>query len=251
VTTEAATGAPVGWTVHRHATIGSTMDAARALEREGAPDRAAVRADEQTAGRGRQGRHWVSKPGNLYVTILLREARPLGDCAILSFVAALALREACGLPEARLKWPNDVLIRGKKLSGLLLEGAGTDGTTSAVLIGMGVNVAHHPDEALYPTTDLVSEGGETDLDALCHALLDGIDRWRAVWHKRGAEAIRRAWLDHAAGLGETLTARAASESVTGVFEGLDETGALILLDGSGKRRVISAADVFLGRGENG
>lgn len=225
------------------------MDAARALAQDGASDRTAVRSDAQTEGRGRQGRYWVSEPGNLYLTALLREACPLGDCATLSFVVALALRDAAGVSGARLKWPNDVLVGGKKIAGLLLEGLPSSVDQSAVLIGMGVNVAHHPDQALYPTTDLATVGGETNLDALCHALLDGIDRWRAVWHKLGAEAVRRAWLDHAAGLGETLTARTATTSVTGIFEGLDRDGAIVLVDESDRRHAISAADVFFGRGE--
>ncbi len=234
---------PPGWTCHRFESIGSTMDAARDMARVDAPDRTLVRADEQRGGRGRHGRSWVSEPGNLYMTVLLRETRPLADCAQLSFAAALALDGAMDMPGVTLKWPNDVLIRGRKIAGILLE-AGGEAASPWILIGMGINVAHHPADTPYPVTHLAAEGGESTLDALCHRVLEGIDRWRGIWHKQGAQELHRAWLAKAHGRGERLRVRLPDRELHGCFEALDDSGALLLRDDEGKCHRITAGDVF-------
>jgi BirA family biotin operon repressor/biotin-[acetyl-CoA-carboxylase] ligase len=234
---------PPGWSVQRFQVVGSTMDIARDLADHDAPDRSVVRADVQTGGRGRYGRQWVSEAGNLYMTLLLREDRPLVDCAQLSFVAALALFDAIGLPDVTLKWPNDVLIGGKKTAGILLE-AGGPPTAPWILIGMGVNVAHHPREAPYPATHLAQEASVYEIDTLCRRALEGIDQWRGIWHKQGATSIHKAWLDKAHGRGQDIRVRLSSKEIVGRFETLDADGALVVLDKSGTRHRISAGDVF-------
>ncbi len=133
--------------------VGSTSDEALRLAREGAPHGTVVTAREQTAGRGRVGRAWASPPGNLYLSVLLRLDLPVARIAELSFVAALAVAEtvdAFVAGRASLKWPNDVLIDGAKVAGILIEQA--DGVA---VIGIGVNVAHCPSGLAYPVTSLM------------------------------------------------------------------------------------------------
>lgn len=167
----------------------------------------------------------------------------MADCAQLSFVAALALFDAIGLPDVTLKWPNDVLIGGKKTAGILLE-AGGPPTAPWILIGMGVNVAHHPREAPYPATHLAQEASVHEIDTLCRRVLEGIDQWRGIWHKQGAISIHKAWLDKAHGRGQDIRVRLSSKEIVGRFETLDADGALVVLDKSGTRHRISAGDVF-------
>lgn len=234
---------PRGWTEHRFDTLGSTMDAARDMAEGGAPDRTMVRADSQTGGRGRYGRPWASAAGNLYVTAILRENRPLGDCAQLSFAAALALADAIGHPDTTLKWPNDVLIGGAKTAGILLEAGGPTGAPW-ILLGIGVNVAHHPDNTPYPATSLSAAGIDTDADALCRALAEALDRWRGIWHRDGASALHGPWLDRAHGRGGPVKIRMKDRTLDGRFDGMDADGRLIVTDASGTRHAIAAGDVF-------
>lgn len=220
------------------------MDAARDLAlHRGAPDRTVVRADRQTGGRGRHGRAWTSDTGNLYMTLLLREQASLADCAQMSFATALALYDAIDLPGVTLKWPNDVLIDGKKTAGILLEGGGEEGQRW-LLIGTGVNIAHHPDQTPYPATHLAAQGSSLDADQLCSRVLQGIDHWREIWHKQGAAALHDAWLARAHGRGETIRVRLSNREITGRFETLDDDGALVVLDQAEMRHRITAGDVF-------
>ena len=238
-------GVPKGWTEHRFESLGSTMDAARDMAETGAPDRTLVRADSQTCGRGRCGRPWISEPGNLNMTAILYEARPLSDCAQLSFVAALALADAIGHSGVTLKWPNDVLLGGAKTAGILLEGGGT-APRPWTLLGIGVNVAHYPAGTSYPATCLAKMGIATDPDALCRAFLEALDRWRGIWHRNGAQTLHDAWLDRAQGRGGPIGIRLKDRSVDGIFDGLDADGRLIVTDRSGTRHAISTGDVFFG-----
>lgn len=219
------------------------MDAARDMAESGAGDRTLVRADVQSGGRGRYGRPWVSEAGNLYLTVILREARPLSQCAQLSFAAALAVAESIPDDGVRLKWPNDVLIRDKKTAGILLE-AGGENTAPWILIGIGVNVAHFPTDTPYRATSLSAEDLPTDLDALCRSLASGIDRWRGIWHKQGAPALHRAWMERAKGVGEPIRVRLRERQIDGVFESLDGEGRLIVRTDGNERHAIAAGDVF-------
>ena len=201
-----------------------------------APAGTIVWAREQTAGRGRRGRPWASPPGNLYCSVLLRPRPPRADWGQVSFVAAVALAEAVARAapgvSPRLKWPNDVLVAGRKLAGILLEADG-----DALVAGIGVNVASHPDGA----TSLAREGATADVAALltevATALLDWLERWEAA----GFAPVRAAWLERAVGLGGAVQVRLADETLSGTFAALDEQGALVL---DGGRR-ISAGDVTL------
>jgi BirA family biotin operon repressor/biotin-[acetyl-CoA-carboxylase] ligase len=213
-----------------------------------------ILAGRQTAARGRRGRAWVAPEGNFFATLVMR---PSGDPVVAaqrSFVAALALADALGAavgPAAALslKWPNDVLLNGGKVAGILLESAGTGGGVSHLAIGIGVNlVAAPPAEAVEPgAARPVSVMGETGLRLAPETLLDllapAFARWEAQLSTWGFAPLRTAWLAGAARLGQPITARTMTETIEGTFETIDEAGALVLRTPQG-RRAIPAADVY-------
>lgn len=206
-------------------------------------------ADRQTAGRGRRGRAWTSEPGNLFATLLLADPGPAARIAELCFVAALALDDALlalapGLEARfRLKWPNDGLIDGAKVAGILVE-ATTRGAVTQAAIGIGVNVAHHPEGMAYPTTSLAAAGLAISRDNLFQALSRSMVTALAVWNRgKGFDAIRAGWLARAHGLGGPMTLRSDDGSVTGIFAGLDERGRLIL-DTPDGRQVMTVGEVL-------
>lgn len=214
------------------------------LARAGADEGSWLRAEAQTAGRGRQGRTWASPTGNFYGSALVRLRRTDPPAATLGFVAAVALAEliAAIVPTGvLLKWPNDVLLGAAKLSGILLERAG-----DAVVVGFGVNLAHHPDLPDRPATSLAAHGVSPDPAPFAQLLADSFAAWVALWRKEGFAPIRARWMQHAHPPGTALTARLPTgDTLDGLFDGLDADGALILRLAAGESRVIHAADVFL------
>jgi len=234
--------------------LDSTNEEARRRADNGDPGPVWIRADRQTAGRGRRGRAWDSPTGNLMATLLLRPNTAPGTAAQLSFVAALSVWDVLagglgpdGGPErVRLKWPNDALIDGKKAAGILLESAADPerGRIAWVAIGIGVNLAVYPEDTPYPATSLMAAGAALTPDKALVRLAAAFEHWRGVWAEgEGFSAIRNAWLARAKGLGEAITVRLSNETLEGRFDGLDETGALVLASKSGTRR-ISAGEVF-------
>lgn len=215
-----------------------------ALAAAGAGEGAWLRAERQTGGKGRQGRAWDSPPGNLYASTLVRLRPADPPAATLALVAAVALEEAVRvfLPSgATIKWPNDLLIGGAKLSGILLERA-----EDAIVIGIGVNLAHHPDLPDRPTTNLAVDAAAPDPATFLDVLAETFARWLARWRREGLDPVRQRWLDRAHPPGAALTARLPDgEAIDGLFDGLTGDGALILRLASGARRVIHAGDVFL------
>ncbi|AXJ96711.1 MULTISPECIES: biotin--[acetyl-CoA-carboxylase] ligase [unclassified Sphingomonas] len=203
-----------------------------------------LRAERQTAGRGRQGRAWQSPPGNLYASTLVRLRPTDPPPASLALVAAVALHETLDLylpGRAMLKWPNDVLIDGAKLSGILLERSG-----EALVVGIGVNVAHHPDLPDRATTSLAAAGCVIDAATLVGVLAEVFARWLEIWRVQGFAAVRAAWLAAAHPVGSALSVHMPDgHRAEGLFEGLDADGALVLRLADGTRRVMHAGDVFL------
>ena len=245
-----AAALPPGWRLRAAAEVGSTFDLARAAAEAGEDEGLVVWAGTQRSGRGRLGRDWTSPLGNLYCTILIRPDVPTARLGELTFVTALALADCLadypGIPPVTLKWPNDVLIGGAKVVGILLEGGkGPPNGMTWVAIGAGVNVARHPPDAHYPTTSLAAVLADpptvaTLLIGYAAALARRLGDWRAT----GFAPMRDAWLARAAHLGDRITARLARETLHGRFDGLDCDGHLILsLDGGGVR-TIDAADIF-------
>ena len=240
---------PEGYRRIHFTTIDSTNEEARRRAAAGEAGPLWITSDEQSAGRGRRGRSWVSPRGNLAATLLLRPKRSAEECAQLSFVAALGAVDAiCALaPQIRfaLKWPNDVLASGRKVAGILLESASnTSEPLSWVAIGIGINLAHHPEETEFPATSLAALGVDVSKEHAIAMLAASFAKWYETWNRRGFPDVRDAWLARAAGLGSRIRARLQSEETSGVFEGIDEHGALILRESEGRHRIIAAGDVF-------
>jgi BirA family biotin operon repressor/biotin-[acetyl-CoA-carboxylase] ligase len=230
--------------------VGSTNDEALRRARGGARGPFWITARTQTAGRGRRGRSWVSEPGNLYATLLLADPCEPARAAELSFVAALALHDAllaavpAGLPSLLLKWPNDVLVGGRKCAGILVEGEQAFGGFVAAL-GIGVNCARHPTDAAFPATDLAAEGVALRPNDLFPPLADAIGRRLAQWRRGdGFAALRADWLDRTFRVGEQVRVRLPDRVVTGTFSGLDRDGRLMLQSTGGGPEIIAAGDVF-------
>lgn len=211
-------------------------------------------AYEQTAGKGRRARPWVSPRGNFHGSLLLHPTEPAAQVALRSFAAALALREALvevtDLPQAfALKWPNDVLLNGGKLAGILLESSASGAGVSHLAIGIGVNLIAAPDAALVeegalrPVSLLQETGLRLPPEVFLTHLASSYARWEALFIAQGFAPLRAAWLSHAARLGEVIRARTGSTTRVGRFQTIDESGALILLTEEGAQ-AIPAAEVF-------
>lgn len=194
-----------------------------------------VMAESQTAGRGRYGRVWQSPRGNLYASFVFPNKDNLKK--YLSFITGLALAESLPEFDVCLKWPNDVLLDGKKLAGILLET-----TDDKIIVGIGVNLVSSPSKnMLYPTTNL---GGKLSPIALVKRLMIQYDAVLAVLEKKGFNKIKQRWLDLAQNLGETISVHLPNQEIEGVFKGIDDQGALILKTKNGVLKVM-AGDVFL------
>lgn len=235
----------------------STNDDALKAAREGDPGQLWVVADEQRAGRGRHGRQWSSPPGNLYASLLLIDPCDLGMAPQLGFVAGLALHEAVetvtGMraPRLALKWPNDLLLDGAKVSGLLLEGHRLPAHGGlAIVIGFGVNVAHAPTGTPYPAKALQEVQPSITRDDVFFALSTSFARTFAAWRNAARmkaadpfEPVRRLWLERAAGMGQDVTLRLPSGEKSGIFDGLDRFGRL-RLKSPGGMELIDAGDLY-------
>ncbi len=235
----------------------STNDDALKAARAGDPGQLWIVAAEQVAGRGRHGRQWSSPKGNLYASLLLIDPCDMAVAPQLGFVIGLAVHEAVeavtgvGAPRLSLKWPNDLLLDGAKVSGLILEGhrLGPDGPL-AIVIGCGVNVAFAPTGTPYPAIALQAvRPGLTREDvfhALSSAFAQAFSAWRTAAHMNASDpfgAIRRLWLERAAGLGQEVTLRLPTGEKRGVFEGLDRFGRLQLKSRDGME-LIDAGDLY-------
>ncbi len=230
-------------------TLGSTNAEALALARGGEAGPLWVTAARQTAGRGRRGNAWTSEPGNLYASLLLTDAVPAGKAPELCFVAALALHDVVSaLAPAlrpRVKWPNDLLLDGAKFAGILIEAETTQGSASAVVIGFGVNCAHHPSDTPYPATDLAANGVAVTLDALLAELSRAMQTRLEEWDRgAGFAATRADWLTRAAGIGGDIVVRLPDREVAGTFETLDRIGRLMLRLPAGTLEAITVGEVF-------
>lgn len=234
---------------HKHyETLGSTNAEALALARAGERGPLWLTAAAQTAGRGRRGSTWVSKPGNLYATILLTEPSEAAKAPQLSFVAALALHDAVAQsapslgPALKVKWPNDLLLGGAKLAGILIEGE--NAPVLAVAVGTGVNCAHHPADTLFPATDLTAAGALVSPEQVFAALREAMERRLTQWARgEGFAAIRADWLKRAAGLGQEVHVRLPEREFSGLFAGLDDAGRLLVQQGD-RVTPVTAGEVF-------
>ncbi|WP_227270300.1 biotin--[acetyl-CoA-carboxylase] ligase [Roseobacter weihaiensis] len=244
------TGWPEGYGRIVLSSVSSTLDEAlgRATDQ---PVPFWLLAHHQTAPRGRRGRPWSMLAGNFAATLMQPAAPTPALSALRSFVMSLALHrafvEVTGQPQAfALKWPNDVLLNGGKVAGILLE---SSGSTGALAIGVGVNLAAAPaPQAVEPGAAVpVSLAAETGCVVTPERFLDILAQHYAVLDAQfdtyGFAPIRTAWLAHAARLGETITARTSKDTHVGIFEDVDATGQLVIRGPRGVK-TIAAADVY-------
>ena len=232
--------------------VGSTNEEAVRLASEGAPTGTLVWAKSQFKGKGRRGREWISPSGNLYLSLLLRPKLLLTQASQLSFVAAIAVFDTLCfmLPQTakiNMKWPNDILVDGKKIAGILLESSACGDTLDWLVVGVGVNVATSPDKVSFPTTSLHESGNpHTSAEGVLEQFTVNFKRVMEEWSKEGFSPVRKRWLKFAWCLGEKIEVKTEQELFQGSFTGLDETGAMILEISEGEKLTLTAADVILG-----
>ena len=232
-------------------TVDSTQSVAFALAERGAADRTVVVADQQLAGRGRRGRTWRAPAGtSLLASIIVRPRVPQSRLATLSLTTAVAVAEAIrrvARVDARLKWPNDVLVAGRKIAGILLEsrlsgaaGAAQPGASVLTIIGVGINLGQRefpPDLAAAATSVALETGHAPGREVVLAALLEEFDTWRARLEGEGFDPVREAWRR----LSDTLGRRVTVDAVTGVAVDLDADGALLIDVGGSVTRVLAGA----------
>jgi len=229
---------PDGWTLVALQSISSTNDEAARLAEGGAAEGTVVWAREQTGGRGRRGRHWTSPIGNLYSSTILRPACSAARAAELGFVAALAVADMVPAGRnVRVKWPNDVMVDGGKIAGILPESSvDVRGGVDHVVLGIGVNVSSAPQlpDMRYPGATL---GGSVEdaLQMLTTALAARLGQWR----REGFETVRAAWLAKAGPLGLEMDVKLGDDLVHGRFAGMDRDGALLLETTAGPRKIVA------------
>lgn len=224
--------------------VGSTNDEAQARLNSRNLEPVWIAAAEQTQGKGRSGRHWVSRPGNLYASLVWPTKADLKYLASLSLVAGLAVRDAVvtsGITvPVQLKWPNDVLVRGRKVSGVLIETTTLAGFHAAI-IGCGLNLVHHPSDTRWPASNL----------AACGVTIkprDMMDKLRITMHARltqwsngsGLVGIQHDWMSVAMGRGRPVSVQGGKQ---GIFTGLNEDGALVVTLQDGSTFLHRAGDV--------
>jgi BirA family biotin operon repressor/biotin-[acetyl-CoA-carboxylase] ligase len=239
--------APIRWLE----TVGSTNDVMKERARAGAPAWSAVVAPRQTAGRGRQGRAWLSPDGNLFLSVLLRPALALDRAGILPLAAGVAAAGAAGEwgVDARLKWPNDVLVAGRKLGGVLVEATAGSGGLETVVVGVGMNIGLDPAAAPPALQGAITSvraetGRDPGIAVAAAAVLDRLALWYDVLARNGPPAVLMAWRARSVPWwGQAVEARCGDAVLRGVARGLDGRGALILDLADGSQRAVLSGEV--------
>ncbi len=240
--------------IHRHKSTTSTNDLAIRMAEEGAPEGTVVIAGEQTAGRGRHGRSWISPPGSgLYLTLILRPVKPFNELWQIAFVASLAAAEAVqrvsGL-QARIKWPNDVMLNDRKVGGLLVEaGAHAEDSVVPVVVGIGINVntSRFPREIAERATSIALElGRPVPLQDIERELLDAIDARYAGYLREGFPAVLSAWKGFDCTVGRRVSVHSSEGDVEGVAVEVSSEGNLVAEREDGVRVGITAGEIILG-----
>lgn len=245
----------LGQVLHCEEELPSTNDLAKELAETGAVHGEVVIAECQTAGRGRRGRSWVSPAGrNLYLSVVLRPALPPQRAPELTLVASLAACDACRQAgvDAGIKWPNDVLVGGRKVAGILTELSAEPDLVHWVVLGIGVNLnataEDFPDDLRDVATSLALERGQPVPRALfTAALLSTLEQWLDVHAAEGFEPIRQAWRERSCTLGHEVRVEADGRELSGEAEDIDEGGALVVRTPSGRVRVVAGDVRFVRR----
>lgn len=248
--------------VHEVIETDSTNNLAKKLALDGACHLTLVLAHQQSCGRGRYGREWVSSTGNVFWSMILRPASDWPRLTGMSHVAALAVHATIAsfvgnAAKVQIKWPNDVLVNGKKIAGILLEAnpvsanvSNTQQSDSWVIVGIGINVKQHPTSVNYPATSLYTEGiVDSDRDQVIEVLTQHFVEKLGCYIEQGAPYLSEQVVPLMAGIGEPINVRTsnnAEDVIEGVFTGLDAVGQLIVTKQNGEQQTVSAGDVFFG-----
>ncbi|MCC6190029.1 MAG: biotin--[acetyl-CoA-carboxylase] ligase [Anaerolineales bacterium] len=246
-------GLRFGHPVYIYQQIGSTNTEAKRLAEAGAPEGLLVMAETQTAGRGRAGRHWLTPPGGaLAFSLVLRPALPPAQAARLTMLAGLAVCEGIELASplrVELKWPNDILVNGKKAGGILVESGLQGDRLDYAVVGIGLNVSQAPgaDQVEFPATALADGAGQP-IDRL-RLLRACLNRLQAQYARLAdGEALRADWTARLAWLGEKVVVTTADGALSGQAEGVDADGALLIRGETGEALRLVAGDVRLRQG---
>lgn len=246
----------IGKEILHYAEVASTNTLAMDLARTGAVDGTVVIAETQTGGKGRLGRTWASPAGNLYVSVVLRPAVPISKAPLITLMGAVAvasgLRRQCGVP-AGIKWPNDILLSGKKVSGLLTEMSAEPDRIRHIVLGIGVNVnmdcrALPPEVRRMSTTLAAAVGKRVDRTALLRTLLAELDLWYRRFLQNDGEVLA-AWKELNVTLGHRVTVRGGGATQEGLAAGVDAEGRLMLKLDDGSLRQVAAGDVTIVKGK--
>ena len=237
----------VSWKIHNYAQLPSTQDYVKELGDEGLPEGIVVQCMTQTKGRGRHGNIWTSPMGGLYMSALLRPECGAQIAGQLSFVVAVAVSAAMDEVLAdghkkTLKWPNDILIDGKKCAGILLESGMNGAMVNWIAAGIGVNVLSAPEGAV--CLQEVCKGRQVPIHPFRDVVLGHLSARYKHWRHHGFADIRDEWLAQAHALNQPIKARLAKDEFSGIFKGIDEKGALLLEQEPGKVLDITAADII-------
>ena len=244
------TALPESYQLRHLAEVDSTNEEARRMAATHSQIPTWIIADCQMAGRGRRGRAWASPSGNLMTTLYLPTRMGAVEAGQIAFIAGLALESTVrhfigAAAQVSVKWPNDVLIDGKKASGILLESAMQDGEVTWLAVGLGLNLVHHPEDTPYPATDMSAyRDNVPDNLTVLSVLAAAFDAIYRQWQMGGFAPVLKAWRAVAHGLGGPMVARLETQEIRGIFLDIDEKGALLLKDEAGATHVIDAGDVF-------
>ena len=240
---------PPGYRLVTYDVVSSTMDEAKALASSGAPEGTLIWAKAQSAGRGRHGRIWKSEPGNLYLSLILRPYCPVNRAPEIGFVTSLALYDAIKefLPESKLilKWPNDLLVRNRKMAGIILEAMPpVSGQVDGLILGVGVNISHCPadNQVRLPATCLTAEREESiETLSVLEKFVQALHKYLYVWRSEGFAPILQQWQMQTYPHGTRVS---VGQSPEGRFVGLSEKGELLLELDDGKRQSLTAGDAY-------
>jgi BirA family biotin operon repressor/biotin-[acetyl-CoA-carboxylase] ligase len=232
---------PPGWRLRVEEELPSTSDLLLRLAAAGEPEGLAILARRQTAGRARDGRCWQGAEGNLFISLLLRPGGKAAEASRWALLGGVALAEALSgfLPDPmaiRLKWPNDLLLGGAKLAGMLCEASARDGRIEWVVLGLGANLAAAPAADGRVTTCIAAHAAAPDPEAAATALIAAVAAWRRRLDAEGLGPLLDAWQRRGPAAGTLLTLRTGAGETTGSYRGLDHDGALLLETGGGTMR---------------
>lgn len=241
----------ISWTIEMHDSIPSTQDIAKGHARLGRMEGTVVQAREQTAGKGRHGRQWVSKPGNLFLSFILNPpcaAMQIGQISVLIGLALAFTVRQCVAEDARvrIKWPNDVMINDEKCAGILLESELSGPNIRWVIVGIGVNIAAAPPGLGTSLSLHPGRGGKSvlALEFVRRTLLGHIGALYEEWLRSGFANIRQEWLRQSHLRGEPVRIKIGPQIEEGIFYGIDDMGNLQIQDKNLRLRVVTAGEIY-------